>query len=73
MKNNQVFLGFKLNIVEVAIHGLLFKDTHLVAKDPQKLNNAIKVYLISQNIIHKSYTYPFIFPSIFSDILFRKY
>ena len=32
------------------MHGLLFKDTNLVAKDPLKLNNAINTCLINLNI-----------------------
>ena len=29
----------------LVIHDVLFKDTHLVAKDPIKLNNAKKFYI----------------------------
>ena len=29
----------------------LFKDTHLLAKDPAEVNNALNIDLISQNII----------------------
>ena len=34
--------GFKSIRVGLIIHGLLFNDTHLVAKEPLKLNNALK-------------------------------
>ena len=36
--------------VGLIIHGSLFKDTHFVAKDLLKLDNAINTYLINLNI-----------------------
>ena len=43
-------MGFKPITVGLSIDDSLFKDMHLVAKDPLKLNNAINTCLINLNI-----------------------
>ena len=45
------FSKIYINKSRPILHSLLFKDTHLVAKDPVELNNAISACLINLNIV----------------------
>ena len=48
MKNVKLISSVEINKTRsLVIHGLLFIDAHLVAKDPLKLNSAIKILILA--------------------------